>query len=284
MPNLYFLICGFFCIVMIVILFFSKKRIDSKETKIYGFMILSSFLDILLVISELLICYFNYNSFTHLIVALLNKIDLIHYIFWPTLLFLYVYYITWGDTNRYEKIKNFSVGIDIFLVLIEFILPIEIINNEGVMGVAGIATDFVFLIATVYLFAIIVILLMNVKKIFKRKYIPLTVLVVLMIIAMLVRISNPTLIIIPTILVFIDLIMYNTIENPDLKMIEELNMAREQAEKANRSKTEFLSNMSHEIRTPLNAIVSFSNSLLKEDLNEKCQEDLNCIVSASSNL
>ncbi len=284
MPNLYFLICGFFCIVMIVILFFSKKRIDSKETKIYGFMILSSFLDIILVISELLICYFNYNSFTHLIVALLNKIDLIHYIFWPTLLFLYVYYITWGDTNRYEKIKNFSVGIDIFLVLIEFILPIEIINNEGVMGVAGIATDFVFLIAAVYLFAIIVILLMNVKKIFKRKYIPLTVLVVLIIIAMLVRISNPTLIIIPTILVFIDLIMYNTIENPDLKMIEELNMARDQAEKANRSKTEFLSNMSHEIRTPLNAIVSFSNSLLKEDLSEKCQEDLNCIVSASSNL
>ena len=70
--------------------------------------------------------------------------------------------------------------------------------------------------------------------------------------------------------------MYNTIENPDLKMIEELNMARDQAEKANRSKTEFLSNMSHEIRTPLNAIVSFSNSLLKEDLSEKCQEDLNC--------
>ena len=38
------------------------------------------------------------------------------------------------------------------------------------------------------------------------------------------RTLNPTLIIIPTILVFIDLIMYNTIENPDLKMIEELNI------------------------------------------------------------
>jgi PAS domain S-box-containing protein len=44
----------------------------------------------------------------------------------------------------------------------------------------------------------------------------------------------------------------------------ELEKAREQTEKALRSKDEFLSVMSHEIRTPLNAIIGISN-LLKED-------------------
>jgi PAS domain S-box-containing protein len=57
------------------------------------------------------------------------------------------------------------------------------------------------------------------------------------------------------------------------KSEKELVLAKEQAERANRVKTEFLAQMSHEIRTPINTLLSFS-SLIREELQEHLTEDL----------
>ena len=282
---MYFTISGLFCIVLLMILFFSKSRIDSKETKLYGFMLISSFFDVILVLAELIITYYFLDDVNVYLVKGLNRIDFIHYIMWPTLLTLYTIYVTYLNEEKYNKAKKIFLTLDIIAILIEFMLPINIISTKEAMGVTGIGPAFVFLISSFYVIVNIIILIKNYKKIKNKKNLPFLFFLIFIIIAMLLRAYNPTLIVIPAIIVYINMIMYFTIENPDVKLIEEINIAKESAIKASNAKTEFLSNMSHEIRTPLNAIVGFSEALQSDErIPAEAKEDIKDIVMASDSL
>lgn len=68
------------------------------------------------------------------------------------------------------------------------------------------------------------------------------------------------------------------------RILQENARAREQAERANRAKSEFLSRMSHELRTPMNSILGFGQLLQMEDLSEDQEDSVNQIVSAGSHL
>ena len=66
--------------------------------------------------------------------------------------------------------------------------------------------------------------------------------------------------------------------------ITEIEIAREEAERANLAKSEFLSNMSHEMRTPLNAIIGMSTLAAKAKNLERKDYCLERIGAASAHL
>ncbi|HXA01793.1 MAG TPA: CHASE3 domain-containing protein [Cytophagaceae bacterium] len=69
-----------------------------------------------------------------------------------------------------------------------------------------------------------------------------------------------------------------------IKTEEQLKIAKEEAEEANKTEEQFLANMSHEIRTPMNAVVGMTNLILQSDLTPKQLEYMKAIKQSSDNL
>lgn len=287
LTNTFFPICSLVISIFLCCMFFLKAHNKNKETKIYAKILICGLLEAFLYT---LICVsgdFLFNENTYHFYVLLNKILCIIYIIWMTLLFYYMIIIT-NKNKKLKRIKFILSLTDIFFGILIFFNPIDLSLDIAtkLSNATGTSINILYGICTFYLLGILIILISNLKnKEMTKKFIPCYVLIFLFTVSLMIRLIDPYFNITSNIFSFVLLIMYHTIENPDVKLINQLETAKDQAEKANQAKTEFLSNMSHEIRTPLNAIVGFSKCMLAApELNDETRGFAKDIVDSSQNL
>lgn len=272
-------------VIVLAAVYFVKRRYNFLESKVYKILLGTTCITLLLDIANIYLTYLGPDFSSTL--KLLSLFYCISLFFW---LVLFMSYLLLSMNNKkYEKLKFLTKEYPlVYLIIIILIVLFGILVFYQIGHIYNFIDNNRGDVQIIYIFGIIcsiitlIILLIQNKKIEKYKSWSILVSSTILIIVIILQITNPTLSIIGCGISLITLFQYFTMENPDLKYIDELNALKIKAEEANAAKTTFLASMSHEIRTPMNVIIGLSESMLKGDIPTELKEDIKNINEAGS--
>ena len=282
--------CSFFYSVLLTIMFFSKKRIQTLENKIYSYLIISNLVGVVLGVS----CY---TSILHrdafpILNDFISKALLIYYLTWISFFTAYTFVISYSkkesDKESKEKyfknIFNILTVIYIVIAILVFILPLNYFSKGTIAYSFGPSANLLYILIPVYICICLIEMFKNFKEIKNKKYLPLFAFIIIGTVVMIIQKLNPGLLLMTSMETFVTFLMYFTIENPDIKMIEELTKTKSLVEKNNNDKSIFIFNTTQQIRHPLNMIEQRTEQLLEDELNDDEKEKVIDIRNAQQRI
>lgn len=278
-------IVGLLLIITLIFLFFLKPNVDNVETKTYSKLIVLNFLFIVIGIFTYIVA----NTFGNLeFIKILQKV----YMCILTLLNMYsvIYCLAvYNKISNYEILKKVIIIITIISMILILILPLNVIFEGDLLDGEGLSYN-IAVIHTVFsfIFFLIVLICMLINKNSVTKIMSYVILIILYIVGFLIRGFYKELIFEGFFYSYILLIMYNTIENPDVKLAKELANQKRILEVSSDKTLGMLEDLSVDIKTSIKELEQLSNKKIDnnnvKDLNEKINDIINCSSKLSEHV
>ncbi len=252
-------ICVSFLIVLFILsaVFFSKEKIEIIENSYFKKLILITIVGL----SIESIIYYNIlfvSSVPTSMYDILVKILYIYYTFWMFYFVLYgfVVFFQIKDPNekKYKKFKFYMCIFYSLALVFSIVLPVEITLTDKYLYPYGIGTTFQYIFSTIGMTIIGICGLMNLKQFKKKESLPLIACMIFGVISIVVQyFFHEFLFIVPSHAIAV-ILMYFTIENPDVKMVKQLVENRKIIERTSEEKSMFLFKMTQGLKEPIKNI------------------------------
>lgn len=291
MMSAAFIICSMFYSALLLIVYFSKKRLSTKENEVYQMLTITNFFGLVIA----LFCYLitlNRDSFP-MLTSIINRAYLIYLLTWLMLFVYYTFLISFkkkidlhfNSNELYRKIGSIFFRVYLVIAIALLVLPLYYTNNDlNSVYSYGPGSILCTVMSGVCILASLIFMLKGRKDVKKEKFIPLISYIIIFPIVIFIQYRYPELLLTTSVETFITFLLYFTIENPDMRIIDELSDAKKRLEKSNDTKTEFLHSISHEIRTPLTNILGFTDSLNEKNLTPDVRNDVDNISYSANSL
>ena len=273
--GIYFLVEAIVYSMLLMTVYFRKKVFKSKENKVYSILVVVSFFELIVefILDFVGPMYKEIPNVSYFVARLFSfGVEL-----WITILLCYVLFVCLSikKKERYiPVVRNIAIVLMIIFTTLNFILPLNFKYDGYIAYTYGPSVNIIYLSAFLYSFVGIIALIRNIKNIKDKRFFPILIFLIVGGSASYIQYMNPGLLLATPIHAFITFLMYFTIENPDVKMIEEYHKAKEISDNANEDKTMFLYNMTNDIRLITKDINYNTDAAINEMSNKKVDKDL----------
>lgn len=287
MYSICFTIAGVIFSILLFVLYNFKSNLKLLENKIYYGIIVTTIIAGLIEIYSFILV--RTSIFVNSVLYLFSLKSLfLCFLVWIYLFTIYTVIVTINlknkDYSRYRLAIIISTIVFIIVSLTTMILPIDIIETDGLLLPTGVGVDIIYVLSLILFIIMISVIISNRRNLKNKKYYPMYFLLVILGIMIIVQKIFPSLLLINFSLSILIYIMYFTIENPDIKLIKDLSYTRRMLEKQKEMVSGTVNNLAISLKNPLMEITNFSSKKINKKDEVSSLEEIKKFQKLSLNL